>query len=135
MNDPHSPGGQLTRRGFMGTSLALAANGLLPGPVAVADLPMEFDGTKFQLAAPEPNPKHGGGLRCGYGNLPPHFDLHQSGTFNNLGAMAPMFDALIRRDPRDGGKTIIPDLAHSWQIARDSKTYTFFLRKGVLFND
>jgi ABC-type transport system substrate-binding protein len=46
-----------------------------------------------------------------------------------------MFDNLIRRDPRDGGKTIIPDLAHSWEIAKDGKTYTFFLRKGVQFHD
>ena len=46
-----------------------------------------------------------------------------------------MFDNLVRRDPRDGGKTIIPDLAHSWEIAKDGKTYTFFLRKGVQFHD
>src|SRR5260370_11958906 len=46
-----------------------------------------------------------------------------------------MFDNLIRRDPRDGGKTIIPDLAHSWEIAKDGKTYTFHLRKGVQFHD
>ena len=46
-----------------------------------------------------------------------------------------MFDNLIRRDPRDSGKTIIPDLAHSWEIAKDGKTYTFFLRKDVLFHD
>src|SRR5260370_25854132 len=46
-----------------------------------------------------------------------------------------MFDNLIRRDPRDGGKTIIPDLAHSWEISKDGKTYTFHLRKGVQFHD
>ena len=71
----------------------------------------------------------------GIPNRPPHFDLHQSGTFNNLGAMGCMFDNLIRRDPRDGGKTIIPDLAHSWEIAKDGKTYTFHLRQGVQFHD
>jgi ABC-type transport system substrate-binding protein len=46
-----------------------------------------------------------------------------------------MYDNLIRRDPRDSGQTIIPDLAHSWEIAQDGKTYTFFLRKGVTFHD
>ena len=46
-----------------------------------------------------------------------------------------MFDNLVRRDPRDSGKTIIPDLAHSWEIAKDRKTYTFHLRKGVQFHD
>ena len=46
-----------------------------------------------------------------------------------------MFDNLIRHDPRDSGKTIIPDLAHSWEISKDGKSYTFFLRKGVLFHD
>ena len=65
----------------------------------------------------------------------PHFDIHQSGTFFTLGAMACMFDNLIRRDPQDGAKTIIPDLAHSWEIGEDAKTYTFFLRKDVQFSD
>ena len=69
---------------------------------------MEFDGSKFQLAAPEPNPKHGGMLRIGITMRPPHFDVHQSGTINNLGSQGVMFDNLIRHDPRDGGKTIIP---------------------------
>ena len=46
-----------------------------------------------------------------------------------------MFDNLIRHDPRDSGKTIIPDLAHSWEISKDGKSYTFFLRKGVQFHD
>jgi ABC-type transport system substrate-binding protein len=128
---------QLTRRGLFGTGGALLVGGygLYPSLGLAADVPLEFDGSKFQLAAPEPNPKYGGVLRIGITNRPPHFDLHQSGTFNNLGAMAPMFDNLIRRDPRDSGQTIIPDLAHSWQISKDRKTYTFFLRKGVLFGD
>src|SRR4029453_5518853 len=46
-----------------------------------------------------------------------------------------MYDYLSRRDPRDSGQNIIPDLAHSWEIAKDGKTYTFFLRNGVKFHD
>jgi ABC-type transport system substrate-binding protein len=46
-----------------------------------------------------------------------------------------MYDNLLRRDPRDSGKSIIPDLAHSWEISPDNKTYTFFLRQGVKFHD
>jgi peptide/nickel transport system substrate-binding protein len=33
------------------------------------------------------------------------------------------------------GKSIVPDLAHSWEIAKDGKTYTFHLRQGVQFDD
>ncbi len=136
MNGPHDTRAQLSRRGLLGAGAALAAGayGLYSRPV-LADIPDQFDGTSFQLAAPDPNPKHGGVLRMGITNRVPHFDLHQSGTYNNLGSMGCMFDNLIRRDPRDGGKTIIPDLAHSWDIAKDRKTYTFYLRKGVLFHD
>ena len=103
-----------TRRDFLKTSAAaVALYGTPWGLARAADIPLEFDGSKFQLAAPEPNPKHGGVLRYGITMRPPHFDIHQSGTINTLAAMAVMFDNLIRRDPRDSGQTIIPDLAHS----------------------
>jgi peptide/nickel transport system substrate-binding protein len=117
-----------------GAAAALGAYALSPD-AGLAQVPLEFDGSKFQLSAPEPNPKRGGVLRYGISSRPPHFDVHQSGTINSLGSQACMFDNLVRRDPRDSGQTIIPDLAHSWEIAKDGKTYTFFLRKGVLFHD
>ena len=108
-----------TRRGFLqGGAAALAGiYGLHRRLGYAAEIPKEFDGSKFQLAAPEPNPKSGGVLRYGITMRPPHFDVHQSGTINNLGSQGCMFDNLIRRDPRDSGKTIIPYLAHSWEIA------------------
>src|ERR1700745_2660508 len=125
------------RRDFLKNSAAMAAGvyAMRWGLAAAADIPLEFDGSKFQLKAGEPNPKHGGVVRMGIPVRAPHFDLHQSGTFFNLGAMGCRFDNLIRHDPRDGGKTIIPDLAHSWQIAKDGKTYTFLLRDDVQFHD
>src|SRR4029077_2449321 len=125
------------RRDFLKSSAAVAAGvyAMPWGLAAAADMPLEFDGSKFELKAAEPNPKHGGVVRMGIPVRPPHFDLHQSATIFNLGAMGCMFDNLIRRDPRDGGKTIIPDLAHSWQIAKDGQSYTFILRDNVQFHD
>ena len=139
MRNPQSPPAPSSfswaRRSFLQTGAAAAAVFGLPPGHAQAETPLQFDGSKFQLTAAEPNPKRGGVLRVGFTSRQPHFDIHQSGTFNNLGTQACMFDNLIRRDPRDSGKTIIPDLAHSWDLAKDGKTYTFFLRKGVQFHD
>src|SRR3954452_24487467 len=136
MNDKPVTHPWWNRRDFLKTSAAAAAAYGMPwGSAWAADVPTEFDGSKFQLAAPEPNPKRGGTLRYGISMRPPHFDIHQSGTINNLGSQACMFDNLIRRDPRDTGKTIVPDLAHSWEIAKDGKTYTFHLRQGIQFHD
>jgi peptide/nickel transport system substrate-binding protein len=136
MSDPRFARLRWTRRGFLqgGAAVVAGAYGLPPGFALAAEIPDKYDGTAFKLRAPEPNAKPGGVLRMGIPNRPPHFDLHQSGTFFNLGAMGCMFDNLIRRDPFDRNN-IIPDLAHSWEIAEDGKSYTFFLRKDVLFHD
>jgi peptide/nickel transport system substrate-binding protein len=125
----------MNRRTFL-QSLGIATGGLifasqLPHAQAQAANPT---GPDFRLKAPEPNPKSGGTLRYAVHSAPTHFDIHQSGTVANMGAQGPMYDNLIRRDPRDG-QSIIPDLAHSWDIAPDGKTYTFYLRKGVKFHD
>src|SRR6266849_5095039 len=137
MSDAHFTRPWWTRRDFLKCSATAVAGayGLSPGCAVAAPVPDKFDGSGFKLAAAEPNPKSGGVLRVGMPNRAPHFDLHQSGTIFNLGSMACMFDNLIRHDPRDSGKTIIPDLAHSWEIAKDGKTYTFHLRQGVQFHD
>jgi len=136
MDDRRYGGPRWNRRRFLqgGGAVVASAYGLSPGLALAAEIPDKYDGSKFKLKAPEPGAKPGGVLRMGIPNRPPHFDLHQSGTFFNLGAMACMFDNLIRRDPFDRNN-IIPDLAHSWEIAEDGKTYTFFLRKDVQFHD
>jgi peptide/nickel transport system substrate-binding protein len=130
----------VNRRSFVKGAAAMGAmSGAgafgLPFHAWAQGVPMEYDGSKFQLKAAEPNAKSGGVLKYGITSRPPHFDFHQSGTINSLGSQGCMFDNLIRRDPRDSGKTIIPDLAHSWEIAKDGKTYTFMLRKDVQFHD
>ncbi len=137
MNDQTTTHPHWSRRAMIRASSAalMGGYGLAPRYGLAADIPYEYDGSKFQMAAPEPNPKRGGVLRYGVLNRPPHFDIHQSGTVGNIGTQGCMFDNLIRRDPRDSGKTIVPDLAHSWEISKDGKTYTFHLRQGVQFHD
>ena len=135
MSESKSKRPGVKRREFVAGAAAAATLSALPWNARAQGVPMEFDGSKFQLAAPEPNPKSGGVLKYGITMRPPHFDFHQSGTINSLGSQGCMFDNLVRRDPRDSGKTIIPDLAHSWEISKDGKSYTFHLRKGVQFHD
>jgi ABC-type transport system substrate-binding protein len=124
-----------TRRAFLGAATAAGAYGLSLALGQAAEVPTEFDGSTFKLKAPEPNAKHGGLLKYGVLSAPAHFDVHQSGTCSNMCTQGAMYDNLVRRNPLDSGKTIIPDLAHSWEISKDGKTYTFFLRKGVRFHD
>src|SRR2546428_5692008 len=135
MDRRHATWDGFTRRAFLGTAAGAAAGvyGLAQG--LAAEVPSTFDGKDFKLRAPEPNAKRGGVLRYGTLSAPAHFDVHQSGTIANMGTQGAMYDNLIRRDPRDSGQTIIPDLAHSWEITPDGKTYTFFLRQGVKFHD
>jgi ABC-type transport system substrate-binding protein len=137
MTGPYSVRPWRSRREFLRSSAAVAAGacGLSPSFALAAPVPEKFDGSAFWLKAPEPNAKSGGVLRHGMPLRAPHFDIHQAGTIFVLGAAACMYDNLIRRDPNDGARTIIPDLAHSWEIAPDGLTYTFHLRQGVQFHD
>src|SRR5499433_1311197 len=124
-----------TRRALLSTvaGSALGMYGLTRG--VLGEPPKVWAAPDFKLQAPEPTAKRGGVLRYGILSAPAHFDVHQSGTVSNVGTQGAMYDNLIRRDPRVSGQTIIPDLAHSWEISKDGKTYTFFLRKGVKFHD
>jgi len=68
-----------SRRDMLRGSAAalIGAYGLAPRYGLAADIPTEYDGSKFQIAAPEPNPKRGGVMRYGILNRPPHFDVHR----------------------------------------------------------
>jgi len=131
METSHSQAAWLTRRAFLRTAAGLAASAyVLPlFPSRSPAVPTVWAAADFKLRASEPNPKYGGVLRYGITSTPPHFDIHQSGTVNNMGTQGCMYDNLIRRNPLDGGQTIIPDLAHSWEIARDGKT-GYLLKAG-----
>jgi ABC-type transport system substrate-binding protein len=114
----------LRRVGAAGAGTILASRLAAPGHVSAQDATVKSD----------PGARRGGTLRFGVHSAPVHFDVHQSGTVANIGPQSPMYDCLIRRDPRDG-QTIIPDLAQRWEVSPDGKRYTFHLRRGVKFHD
>jgi ABC-type transport system substrate-binding protein len=117
----------ISRRDFL-RSTAVAG-----GTVAMASV-LGRGRAEAQGVTADPAVRRGGTLRYGVLSAPAHFDVHQSGTVSNIGAQSPMYDTLLRHDPRDG-QTIIPDLASKWEISPDGKKYTFYLRKGVKFHD
>ncbi len=43
-----------------------------------------------------------------------------------------VFSGLMKHDPQDG---LVPDLAESYDVSDDGKTYTFVLREGVTWHD
>ena len=119
---------RVSRRRFI--QAAGLAGGVVAAPAVLRGRALAQDGG----VKADPAVKRGGTLRYGVLGEPAHFDIHQSGTVSNIGPQSPMYDTLIRRDPRDG-QTIIPDLAQRWEITPDGKKYTFHLRKGVKFHD
>ena len=66
----------------------------------------------------------------------PSLDAHRETTFATVHPSAPFYSLLIQVDPRSkGGKDLSGDLATSWDISADQKTYTFHLRTGVKFHN
>jgi peptide/nickel transport system substrate-binding protein len=132
MSDEHMPAREAwSRRRFIQTAGAVGG-GAAVGPF-VLRRGAEAQETPSPIR-PDPSAKRGGTLRYAVHNAPAHFDVHQSGTVANIGPQSPMYDTLLRRDPKDG-QTIIPDLAWKYEISPDGKRYTFHLRKGVKFHD
>ena len=81
-------------------------------------------------------PRYGGELVYVVPTEPASYDGHREGTFALIHPLAPVYSTLLRFDPTDRtGTKVVGDLAESWTIAKDGRTYTFKLRRGVKFHD
>src|SRR5262249_24253923 len=81
-------------------------------------------------------PRHGGELVYVVPSSPPSYDDHREETFGTIHPIAPHYNTLLRTDPTDKtGAKVVADLAESWAISKDGRTYTLKLRHGVKFHD
>jgi peptide/nickel transport system substrate-binding protein len=89
------------------------------------------------LAAPAfaaDTPQRGGTLDYGVVAEPPTYDCHAGNTFAVLHVVSPHYSTLLKFDLAHY-PAIAGDLAASWSVADDRKTYTFTLHPGVKFHD
>ena len=78
-----------------------------------------------------PDAEYGGILRRGGYYDPAHYDLLQVSSVTNSFKQMMLYNNILRYNPLDAGKTIIPDLATSWEVSEDGHTWTFPLREGL----
>ena len=82
----------------------------------------------------EEKPQHGGILIFAVGGEPPTYDGHRESTFGLIHPISPHYSLLLKFD-EDQYPKVIGDLAESWTVSKDQRTYTFKIRKGVKFHD
>jgi peptide/nickel transport system substrate-binding protein len=71
-------------------------------------------------------------LVVGLDDDPPQLDPHFSTAAVDRQVFHSIYDKLIDVDEK---LNFVPMLAEKWEISKDAKTYTFFLRKNVKFHD
>lgn len=79
-------------------------------------------------------PKAGGILTFAVAAEPPSYDLHRETSFAAIHPVAPHYSLLIKFNQLKYPE-IEGDVAESWDISKDGKTYTFKIRKGIKFHD
>ena len=110
---PNSPGGAVPTA--LPTTVARAAAAEVAAAPALRD----------------PSIKQGGRLVRLYSD-PPTLDPHLTTDAGSGGIIVEVFGGLVTIDP---DLNIVPDLAESWEVSPDGRTYTFHLRRDARFHD
>ena len=85
-------------------------------------------------AGTEETPKRGGTLAFAVESEPANYDCHANVSFAFLHPVAPHYSMLLKFDAANY-PAIKGDLAESWSVSPDKRTYTFKLKPNVLFHD
>jgi peptide/nickel transport system substrate-binding protein len=85
-------------------------------------------------ASAAPQPRRGGTLDFAVTVEPSNYDCDANISFAFLHPVAPHYSTLLRFDAAEYPR-IVGDLAQSWTVSPDRRTYTFKLRPHVLFHD
>jgi len=79
-------------------------------------------------------PKKGGTFTFAISAETPTYDCHASDTFATLHFLSPFYSTLLKFD-LSKYPAVMGDLAESWTVSPDLKTYTFKLHPNVKFHD
>ena len=125
------------------TSPATTSTPAPTGPVDAPAAPEPPRSAPTPAAPPEKSPvvapvspRAGGELTFVVPAEPPSYDAHREETFAVIHPAAPHYNTLLRIDPLDPtGTRVVGDLATSWTVSPDRRTYVLRLRRGVKFHD
>ena len=86
------------------------------------------------IAGAASTPQRGGILPFAVDAEPPNYDCHANFSFVLMHVVAPHYSTLLKFDTANYPQ-VVGDLADSWSVSADRRTYTFKLRPNVLFHD
>lgn len=84
---------------------------------------------------PGEKPVYGGTLTIIHRDEPSTLDPVQEPSITTHHVIFPIYEYILRRDPKDPWNKLAPDLAESWEVSPDGLRYTFRLRQGVQWHD
>jgi peptide/nickel transport system substrate-binding protein len=65
---------------------------------------------------------------------PPSYDIHATALYQAVHLLSPHYSTLLKLDPANY-PAVIGDLAESWTVSPDQRTFTFRLRPNITFHD
>src|SRR5271169_4926969 len=90
--------------------------------------------TLHGAAIAEPSPTRGGTLVFAVDAEPPNYDCHANFSFVFIHPVIPHYSTLLKFDTANYPQ-VVGDLAESWTVSADKRTYIFKLRRNVQFHD